>query len=53
MPVPAVALRLLYGDMADEVLLASQRIVSEHLPASGYRFNYPELPGALHHLLAN
>lgn len=51
LPVPAFALRLLYGDLADEVLLASQRLVPEHLQNSGFQFEYPDLRGALRHLL--
>lgn len=51
LPAPAFALRLLYGEMADEVLLASQRIVPASLQAHGYQFLFPELGGALRHLL--
>lgn len=48
---PAFALRLLYGDMADEVLLASQRMIPDKLQHAGYQFLYPDLAGALRHLL--
>jgi uncharacterized protein len=50
-PVPEAALRLLLGQMADELLLASARVMPERLTASGYRFRFPELEGALRHLL--
>jgi uncharacterized protein (TIGR01777 family) len=50
-PVPAFAARLLFGEMADEALLASARVEPAHLQAAGYRFRYPELTGALRHLL--
>ncbi len=49
--VPAFAARLALGEMADEVLLASARVTPVRLAASGYRFRYPELEGALRHLL--
>ena len=49
--VPAFALRLAMGEMADELLLSSQRVQPMKLLASGYKFRYPELPGALEELL--
>jgi uncharacterized protein (TIGR01777 family) len=49
-PVPAVALRLAVGEMA-EVLLASQRVVPAQAVALGYRFRFPELGPALQDLL--
>jgi uncharacterized protein (TIGR01777 family) len=51
LPAPAIALRFLFGEMADEVLLTSQRVIPERLLMTGYRFQYPELDGALRHLL--
>jgi len=50
-PVPAWAARLALGEMADELLLASARVTPARLAASGYVFQYPELEGALRHLL--
>lgn len=50
-PVPAFALRAAFGEMADAVLLASTRVRPERLLATGYRFRFPELEGALRHLL--
>ena len=46
-PAPAFALRLLLGEMADELLLSSQRALPAQLEKLGYRFLYPDLPGAL------
>ncbi len=51
MRVPAFALRLALGELADEALLASQRAVPARLLAAGYSFRHPELEGALRHLL--
>jgi len=50
-PMPAFAARLAFGEVADTLLLASQRVESAKLAASGYRFQFPELDGALRHLL--
>jgi len=49
--VPAFGVRLMFGEMADEMLLASQRLAPARLLASGYRFRWPELEPALRHLL--
>jgi uncharacterized protein (TIGR01777 family) len=52
LPVPAFALRLLFGaEMADQTLLASNRVSSERARAQGYAFRYPELAPALEHLI--
>lgn len=49
-PVPAAALRLLYGEMA-QIVTTGQRVVPGRLSAAGYRFAYPELEPALADLL--
>ena len=49
--VPAFAIRLALGEMADELLLASIRAQPARLTASGYRFRYPDLEAALRHVL--
>jgi uncharacterized protein (TIGR01777 family) len=50
-PLPAFAARLMFGEMADELLLASARVQPVKLAASGYTFRYPDLEAALRHLL--
>jgi uncharacterized protein (TIGR01777 family) len=50
-PMPAFAARLAFGQMADELLLASQRVVPTKLLASGYVFQQPELKAALSGIL--
>jgi uncharacterized protein (TIGR01777 family) len=50
-PLPAFAARLAFGEMADALLLASQRVLPGRLQASGYTFRFPDLEGALRHLL--
>lgn len=52
LPVPAFALRLALGEMADALLLSSARVVPKRLEETGYRFRFPELPAVLRHLLA-
>lgn len=52
LPVPAFALRLILGQMADEALLASARVKHARLEDTGFSFEHPELEGALEHLLA-
>ncbi|HEY0321015.1 MAG TPA: TIGR01777 family oxidoreductase [Pyrinomonadaceae bacterium] len=50
-PVPGFALRLVFGEMADVALLASQRVEPKRLKESRYVFKYPELKEALRHAL--
>ena len=50
-PVPALALRLLYGDMA-EIVTEGQRAVPERALALGYAFRHPDLDEALAAALA-
>ncbi|HXG41791.1 MAG TPA: TIGR01777 family oxidoreductase [Dehalococcoidia bacterium] len=49
--VPAFALRLLLGEMAQEALLSGQRVLPARLQAAGFRFRYPELEASLRHAL--
>jgi uncharacterized protein len=50
LPVPAAALKVLFGQMA-EVILASQRVVPGVAEKAGYRFRYPEIGPALANVL--
>lgn len=50
-PAPAFALRLAFGEMADALLLSSTRVEPLRLKETGYTFQYPELEGALRHVL--
>jgi uncharacterized protein (TIGR01777 family) len=51
LPVPAFALRLALGAMADALLLSGARVEPRRLLASGFQFRHPELEGALRHVL--
>jgi uncharacterized protein (TIGR01777 family) len=46
-PAPAFALRLALGEMADALLLVSQRVKPSKLEQTGYQFAQPELTAAL------
>jgi uncharacterized protein (TIGR01777 family) len=50
-PAPKFALRIAFGEMADALLLSSARVEPQRLKESGYSFQYPELEGALRHML--
>jgi hypothetical protein len=50
-PVPAWACRILFGELAQELLLASTRVEPTRLKASGFRFRYPDLESALKAIL--
>lgn len=47
LPAPRFALRLALGEMADALLLSSQRVVPQKLRSLGYPFLHPDLPSAL------
>ncbi len=49
---PAFALRLVLGEMADALLLSSQRVLPHRLEKLGYHFLYPNLKNALAELLS-
>lgn len=51
LPMPAFAARLAFGEMADELLLASIRVVPAVLQRSGFDFARPTLEAALRHAL--
>ena len=47
LPVPSLAIRALLGEMGEELLLGSRRVVPERLLASGFSFLHPTLESAL------
>jgi uncharacterized protein (TIGR01777 family) len=49
--VPASALRLAYGRMADEMLLTGVAAAPARLLDAGFRFEWPDLEAALRHVL--
>lgn len=50
-PMPTAAARLAFGEMGDALLLSSTRVDPARLTESGYTFRYPDLEGALRHVL--
>jgi len=51
-PMPAFAARLAFGQMADELLMASQRVDPSKLIASGYAFRFGDLRTSLKAILS-
>ncbi|MGB0624114.1 MAG: TIGR01777 family oxidoreductase [Luminiphilus sp.] len=45
--VPALAARLMAGEMAEELLLSGQRVLPSQLLEDGFQFHYPSLKEAL------
>ena len=52
LPVPAFAVKAVFGEMGTELLLASQKVEPGKLISSGYPFRYRELRAALEALLS-
>lgn len=50
-PLPAFAAKMTFGEVADELLLVSQRVIPKKLTEAGFQFNYPELEQGLYHAL--
>jgi uncharacterized protein (TIGR01777 family) len=46
-PLPGFAVRLLFGEMGETLLLEGAKVLPARLEASGYLFSYPDLPSAL------
>jgi uncharacterized protein (TIGR01777 family) len=51
LPMPALAVKTLFGEMGEELLLASQKVEPGKLISSGYPFRQRELSKSLQHLL--
>lgn len=50
-PMPKSALKLIFGEMAEEMLLTSQRVIPENLMEHGYQFRYPTIESSLNNIL--
>ena len=53
LPLPAFAVKLLVGEMGDELLLAGQKVLPKKLLASGFTFAHSDLESALRWALAH
>ncbi|MBF0228442.1 MAG: TIGR01777 family protein [Desulfamplus sp.] len=49
--LPASLIKMVWGEMGQEVLLSSTRVMPERLLESGFKFSYPTLEEALRHLV--
>ncbi len=50
--VPAFALRLAFGEMAEATILGSERVLPARLSSLGFNFEYPELEAGLRAILS-
>ena len=50
-PLPSLVARAVFGEMANDLLLGSNRVMPNRLSESGYEFQFPSLEPALSHLL--
>ena len=50
-PMPAFVVRLIFGEMGEELFLGSQRVEPAKLVATGYRFQHQDLKKALKEIL--
>lgn len=50
-PLPSFAAKLIFGEMADALLLSSLNVKPGKLQESNFQFAYPDLESALRHLL--
>lgn len=53
LPAPGFMLRLFLGEMAEEMLLVSQRVTPRRLVEAGFSFRYPQAQLALREILEN
>ena len=51
-PMPAFAVRLAFGEMADALLLSSAKVEPERLKDTGYRFHFAKLHPTLENILS-
>jgi uncharacterized protein (TIGR01777 family) len=51
--LPAGLMRMLFGEMADALLLGGSRVLPRRLLESGYQFAYSDLKETLQHILKN
>jgi uncharacterized protein (TIGR01777 family) len=52
-PMPAAIVKLLFGQMGDELMIQGQSVIPQKLQQQGFEFNYSDLAGALSELLGS
>lgn len=50
--MPGFLLRLMLGEMADEMILSGQKVIPEKLLNAGFQFKYPHVENALREILS-
>jgi uncharacterized protein (TIGR01777 family) len=48
-PLPEFAVSMLMGEMGDELLLTSTKVIPRRLEDAGFKFKFPDLKAALEH----
>ncbi len=51
MPIPAFAIKALYGEMGERLLLEGQKVLPKKLLDAGFEFKFPNLKEAIAHVL--
>jgi len=51
LPAPEILIKLIFGEMAEETLLADLSVYSKRIPELGYKLTHPSLHKALTHLI--
>src|SRR2546421_5330792 len=52
LPLPEFVVSMALGEMGDELLLVSEKVLPKRLEAAGFTFKYPEIRQALEHAVA-
>ncbi|MEY4349305.1 MAG: hypothetical protein RL719_602 [Actinomycetota bacterium] len=52
LPVPSFALRVAFGEGADELLICNQQMTADRLLKSGFKFEHPTLESAVDYVLS-
>lgn len=52
LPLPEFAISMIFGEMGDELLLASTKVIPKRLLDAGFEFKYPDLKPAIEHAVA-
>jgi uncharacterized protein (TIGR01777 family) len=52
LPLPEFAVSMVFGEMGDELLLTSTKVVPTRLAQVGFEFKYPQLKAAIEHAMS-
>ena len=53
LPLPEFAVAMVLGEMGDELLLTSERVIPKRLLDAGFEFRYPDLKPAIEHAIGS